>query len=203
MILNQAWLSRGTSRGRAHGETVASYMAALRQIPEYCDYKDSLTDMLRDRLVCGVNHQGIQRRLLAEKDLTYAKALELAKSMEAAGKGSLAMTTQDKPLTSNTGIHHTSQDSRKSQAGSQQPKGSSACYRCGEQHSPYTCCFRDQFCRKCNKQGHIAKVCRSTEGTKSQQGNGPTRSRGRVSGRYNRAPITQEYIIVSKTSHRL
>ena len=29
--------------------------------------------MLRDRLVCGINHEGIQRKLLAEKKLTYEK----------------------------------------------------------------------------------------------------------------------------------
>ena len=34
--------------------------------------------MLRDRLVCGVNHQGIQKRMLGEKELTYEKALEIA-----------------------------------------------------------------------------------------------------------------------------
>jgi len=35
--------------------------------------------MLRDHLVCGVNHQGIQTGLLAEKELTFEKALEMGK----------------------------------------------------------------------------------------------------------------------------
>ena len=47
--------------------------------------------MLRDRLVCGVQQDSIQQRLLAEKDLTYEKALELARSMEAAAQGSQDM----------------------------------------------------------------------------------------------------------------
>ena len=33
---------------RAADESVAMYVAALRQIAEYCDYKDSLQDILRD-----------------------------------------------------------------------------------------------------------------------------------------------------------
>ena len=37
-----------------------------------------------DRLVCGVNHDTIQTRLLAEKDLTYEKVLEIAQAVEAA-----------------------------------------------------------------------------------------------------------------------
>ena len=31
------------------------YIAALRVIGEYCVFGDSLTDMICDRLVCGVN----------------------------------------------------------------------------------------------------------------------------------------------------
>ena len=58
------------SRVRATDESAATYVAALRQIAEHSDYKDSLQDMLQDRLVCGVNHPVIQRRLLAEKDDT-------------------------------------------------------------------------------------------------------------------------------------
>jgi hypothetical protein len=49
--------------------------------------------MLRDRLVCGVNHEGLQRRLLAEKELTYEKAVELALAAETAEKGSKDSTS--------------------------------------------------------------------------------------------------------------
>ena len=44
------------NRARAKGETIA----ALRALAEHCDFGDSLSTMLRDRLVCGVNHKGIQ-----------------------------------------------------------------------------------------------------------------------------------------------
>ena len=54
------------NRARAKGETIAAYAAALHALAEYCDFGDSLSTMLRDCLVCGVNHEGIQRRLLAE-----------------------------------------------------------------------------------------------------------------------------------------
>ena len=42
--------------------------------------------MLRDRLVCGVEEPKIQRRLLAELDLTFDKAFELALAAEAADR---------------------------------------------------------------------------------------------------------------------
>ena len=67
---------------REKGESIATYMAALRGLAEHYGLKI----MLRDRLVCGINHEGIQRRLLSEKNLTYDNALEIALAMEAAAK---------------------------------------------------------------------------------------------------------------------
>ena len=72
------------TRTREEGESVAAYVAALRDIAQHCEYKENLQDMLRDRLVCGVRHKGITNRLLAEKKLDYDKALELAKAIESA-----------------------------------------------------------------------------------------------------------------------
>ena len=51
------------SRARATNESVAEFVAGLRKLTEHCDFRDSLEDMLRDRLVCGVNDEKIQRRL--------------------------------------------------------------------------------------------------------------------------------------------
>lgn len=41
------------------------------------DFGATLNDMLHDRLVCGVNDQRIQRRLLTEKDLTFDTTKQL------------------------------------------------------------------------------------------------------------------------------
>jgi len=64
---------------RAEGETI-NYVTSLRAIARYCEYGDTLNMMLRDCLVCGINHQAIQRRLLAKKKLTFDKALEIYSS---------------------------------------------------------------------------------------------------------------------------
>lgn len=73
-------------RVRAKEESIAFYVATLRQLSEFCDFKDSLSDMLRDRLVCGVNDERIQRRLLTEAELTFDRALHLAQAAESAQK---------------------------------------------------------------------------------------------------------------------
>lgn len=60
------------------------FVAELRKLSKYCNLGDTLDDMLRDRLVCGINNQHLQRRLLAEADLTFAKAFDLAQAVKAA-----------------------------------------------------------------------------------------------------------------------
>ena len=43
-----------------------------------------MENILRDRLVCGINDDSIQKRLLAESNLIYKKAVELARGLETA-----------------------------------------------------------------------------------------------------------------------
>ena len=74
------------SRVRKPGESVATYVAELRSLSEFCDFGDTLEVMIRDRLVCGINDGAIQKRLLAEPKLTYAKAVEIAQTTESAAQ---------------------------------------------------------------------------------------------------------------------
>ena len=76
------------TRRQGEDESIAMYVAELRRIAEYCDYGAVLSDMLRDRLVCGVRDKSIQRRLLQTPDLTFNKAHEVALAAEAAEKDS-------------------------------------------------------------------------------------------------------------------
>ena len=73
------------SRVRNANESVSMFVAELRKLTEYYEYEESLNDMLRDRLVCGINHERTQQRLLSEgSTLTLKKALDIALSLESA-----------------------------------------------------------------------------------------------------------------------
>lgn len=74
------------TRVRNLSESRASYVSVLRSFSEFCEFGDSLQDMLRDRLACGVNDERIQRRLLAESALTFEKALQVAQAIESADR---------------------------------------------------------------------------------------------------------------------
>ena len=68
------------------GENVTEFIADLRKLSEHCKFANTFDDMLRDRLVCGIRDARIQRRLLAEPDLTLKKAFDLAQASETADK---------------------------------------------------------------------------------------------------------------------
>ena len=72
------------TRFRRPQETVATFLSELRALEQNCNFGDTLNDMLRDRLVCGVDDDHIQCRLLSEADLTLDSALKLSLSHESA-----------------------------------------------------------------------------------------------------------------------
>ena len=62
----------------------ATFVAELRSLAEFCNFGGTLEVMIRDRIVCGINDTAVQKRLLAEPGLTYAKAVEIAQGAETA-----------------------------------------------------------------------------------------------------------------------
>ena len=107
--------------------------------------------MIRDRVVCGVNDDAIQKRLLAEGDkLTLTKALTLAHSYETAVKDATTLVPND---ASSQQIHRVQSATQPQRAQSKKP-----CYRYTRAgHSPSACKFRKECCHNCNKIGHIKK----------------------------------------------
>ena len=59
------------NRKQLAGESAAEYLAQLRKMASTCKFGAFLDEALCDRLVCGIQDQGMQRRLLAEADLTF------------------------------------------------------------------------------------------------------------------------------------
>ena len=163
------------TRTRTSGESIVSYVAALRELALHCEYGDKLAEMLRDRLVCGVNHKGIQRKLLAEADLTYDRAYSLAQMVEASERDSKKLEKpqgQDTPLTATSEheLHYScsgmSQRSQPARSAGHIKGPTVSCYRCGGAHLAPQCRHKNVICHSCKKRGHLARVWKS----KPQQG---------------------------------
>ena len=150
---------------RRQGEKIALYVARLRELTQFCEFGDTMEDMLRDRLVCGVNDERLQRRLLAEPQLTFQKALELFQAFESSVKDAKDLQNSSRvpasvPINAIT-----------------DPKAE--CYRCGGQHKPHMCKHKESLCHNCNKKGHLAKKChqRDKSGTRKSSHSRSTHSR--------------------------
>ena len=69
-------------RIRRTGESVATYLLELWVLFVNCKFGPVLDDMLWHRLICGINDDKMQKRLLSEPRFTLEKATKVAYSME-------------------------------------------------------------------------------------------------------------------------
>ena len=121
--------------------------------------------MLRDRLICGINNDRMQHRLLAESKLSFEKAYELAQAMDTADHDAKELQG---PLTAavnklNRGAGRNFSIGTRLMTSLMTHKNSrNNCYRCGGKHSTNNCRFHQSECRFCKKVGHIKEHAASS-----------------------------------------
>ena len=151
---------------QATGESVADYVAELRKLALHCQFRAYLMEALRDRLVCGLRNETQQKRLLAEHNLTFDRALAIAHSMEAAERDAHTLRGSDAQQGDICQIPQQYPPQRISNDSSHVRE----CIHCGSSaHITSYCRFKDIMCHNCQKKGHIAKVCRSRPHTTGRQ----------------------------------
>jgi len=139
-------------RDQKRGESISEYVAELKRLSQNCSFENALNDSIRDRLVCGLTSESIQRKLLSEANLTLQKATEIATAMEAAAKDATELQGKAKEAESQS-VH-------KLRAKKQYSK----CCHCGRtNHQSFECFHKNAICRKCHKVGHIKDICKPPE----------------------------------------
>ena len=143
--------SKFYSCSRKPGENISSYVAELRALAEHCNFGETLNVMIRDRLVCGINDDSIQKRLLTEGDkLSLTKAISIAQSYETEEKDATELLPQDANSQPVYRVHPAPATGAPSKK----------CYRCAKAgHGPSACRFKKESCHNCNKVGHIKCAC--------------------------------------------
>ena len=130
------------SRVRNVNESVSVFVAELRKLTEYCEYRESLNNMLRDRLVCGITHERTQKCLLSEGlAQTLEKALDIALSLEMDISQTAVIQSGYMNNKSETQILKVSDKEVKK------------CYHCDRNHAAKSCPFIDKECFYCHNKG--------------------------------------------------
>ncbi len=167
------------SRSRKPGESMATFVNELKKLAEHCGFEsaDKLNENLRDRLICGINDERWQKRLLAKDKPDYKKVYDLALTLEAAEKG-----VKELRETSSQGNSHKVHKIDRGGSKEKSEGGAGACCRCGgKNHSQAYCYHRHAVCHNCGKKGHIGRVCRSKGKPQQHRDNPEPQQRGKKS----------------------
>ena len=157
---------RFNTRIRQQGESVVNFIAELRHLTRYCEFGSVLNDMLRDRLVRGIENSHIQQRLLSEPNLTLDKAVEISLAMESADRN--AKDLQKTPLRGVNAISPLVKLHSRAPPSATPRTRAVECYRCKGPHLATECQHKHSECKNCKKKGHLARVCRSKKAEPSR-----------------------------------
>ena len=159
---------RFNSRIRRPGESIAGFVAELQALAEFCNFGDTLEAMLRDRIVCGINDDSIQRRLLSESRLDYVKAVETTLNMETTVQSMKTLKSKAEGLSTEGDSAAQSQVNKTTTTSSKSGKSVPTCYRCGIRgHAVPKCRVnKNIICHYCQKRGHMQRACKSKDRSK-------------------------------------
>lgn len=145
-----------------HDQGIADYIVELRKLANSCNFGQFLDEALRDRFVCGLRLEMVQKRLLTETELTFTSACQLAQAAELADK---QVRTLSDNCSSSEGIHYVKKGKRL--GGNNFPRGEpdkvERCRSCGRNHAKDRCPAANWRCFACNGKGHIKALCPTTK----------------------------------------
>ena len=170
------------NRVQKSDESIVDYIVELKKLAQACAFGDFLDDALRDRLVCGVRSEAVQRRLLTETDLTFKKACEMCVTMATAARdvkqfqpGTQVHRLQpstpfktDKRFVANAGARNKTTGSNGCGNGASF-SAKKECWRCGGRHDHHVCNYRNVKCHKCDKIGHLQRKCKMYKNAKAHR----------------------------------
>lgn len=155
------------TRKQAIGETITQYSTVLQNLSITCEFGDIRESLVKDIFTCGLsqNFQKIKEKLLSEGEITWDKALQIAKGMEAARENATAIEQVSHSSSNICGLKKSSYKSKnksfnnnnKSNLTNHQQQ-QAKCNKCGQSHNN-KCPADGMKCHVCGKLNHFAKMC--------------------------------------------
>lgn len=130
-------------------ESVEQFVHNLRKLASTCEYGTLHDELIRDRIVIGINDHATRSRLLRDSKLDLQKAIDTCRASEQA-------KSQMQKLEQSTDQVHFAKKKQ-----SNKSNKVTNCSYCGGEHKRGQCPAYGTTCHKCNKGNHYAKVCKA------------------------------------------
>ena len=165
-------------------DTFDTFLTALLQRAQYCNFGDLTERMVRDKIVFTVKGKA-QQLLLQEKDLTFKKTVEIMRSLEASSKQMLEMNQTKTAEVVNTQPADANIDKVRAPPNNRSPATKQTwktenkmrydCNYCGQNHQNQrnSCPAWGKSCTFCRGRNHFESKCRkktSVRAVESQEG---------------------------------
>lgn len=161
---------RFNQRNQLKGESAETYITALYGLIENCNFGALKDELLRDRLVVGIQDQKLSQQLQMDADLTLEKAKKLIRQKEAVKEQSQELDGETQKEAALEGLRQKCAKppptNRKGGA-SGLPKTNSLCTRCGRgrHQRGERCPAAHAVCHSCGRRGHYGAQFFSTNCT--------------------------------------
>lgn len=146
------------------GEKAETFIRALYDLSEHCEFGASREENIRDRIVVGVLDKDVSRKLQLTKDLTLALTIETVRQAE---EVTAQISIQGGVAGASGSVQEVAQKQGKHTNRYQKFKGGNKwqgqCGQCGKKrhNENETCPAKKSTCNKCAKVGHWGSVCRT------------------------------------------
>ena len=162
------------TRNQKAGEAIESYVSDLRIKAKSSNLGELYEELIRDRLVCGINNDHLRKVLLRDSDLTLAKAISICQIHKVTEMHNKTLASPQQSATNVDVVQPRfmrkpgQKINMKSQSDTN-TRNIVNCYNCGGGHAAKKdkCPAFGQQCHSCKKWNHFKKCCQMSN--KQQQ----------------------------------
>ncbi|XP_017892179.1 uncharacterized protein K02A2.6-like [Ceratina calcarata] len=151
-------------RCQENNEPFEIFLKEVKTLAKGCEFLEE-KDMIRDRIVLGINDSKVQEKLLSIRDLKLEKAIQICKAAEVLKEQMKEMTEVKKvEKVEKKGVKNPqkiyNQKKLQLENGKAHEKNKFQCRRCQKWHGPRECPAFGKECQKCGKLNHFKVACK-------------------------------------------
>uniref|UniRef100_A0A914WNL5 CCHC-type domain-containing protein n=1 Tax=Plectus sambesii TaxID=2011161 RepID=A0A914WNL5_9BILA len=138
------------------GQSTCDFASQIEHVAGFCKFPIDLARVQAIVFSMGFRDDNIRSQLIQRDHKSMEPAVALARQLE-------SIVIETKRSSGNHPMNLTKLADIKQIDGNKATTTSPQWYRCGRtNHTAANCRFKEEFCRNCDKKGHIAAVCQST-----------------------------------------